>query len=85
MKNELEIEKKERMNQNKEIRNKIEYMEIEINNLKKELNYIQIGDKVKNLLKSFYYILSPNDIDNIEAKRRKRSDVFNGAFEKKFF
>ena len=72
------------MNQNKEISNKIISMELEINSLKKELNSIQIRDKIKNLLKSFYYILTPNDIDDIEIKNRKRSDVFCGAFEKKF-
>ena len=47
MKNQLENEKKERIEQNKEITNKIESMELEIDSLKKELNIIQIRDKIK--------------------------------------
>jgi len=84
MKNQLENEKKERIEQNKEITNKIESMENEIDSLKKELNIIQIRDKIKNILNSFHYLLSPNDIDDIEKKFRKRSEVFSGAFERKF-
>ena len=84
VKNQLENEKKERIEQNKEMANKIESMEIEIDSLKKELNIIQIRDKIKNILNSFHYILSLNDIDDIEKKIRKKSDVFLDAFERKF-
>ena len=85
IKNQLENEKKERIEQNIEITNKIESMEIEIDSLKTELNIIQIRDKIKNILNSFHYLLSPNDLDDIEKKFRKRSEVFSGAFERKFW
>ena len=69
--NDLKNEKKERIEQNKEITNKIESMELEIDSLKKELNIIQIRDQIKNILNSFHYLLSPNDIDDIEKKLGK--------------
>jgi len=56
----------------------------QVDNLKNELNTIEIRDQIRNLINSFSYILSEEDKNNLESKRMKRSDVFSNAFEKKF-
>lgn len=75
---ENEMNRMNRMNQ--EICN----LKTEINNLKDELNTIEIRDKIRNLLKSFSYILSEEDKIDIDSKKRKRGEVFKDAFNKKF-
>ena len=69
---------------NNEMSKRISSLENQVEDLKNELNTIEIRDQIKNLINSFSYILSEDDKNNLESKTIKRSEVFSNAFEKKF-
>jgi hypothetical protein len=68
-----------------EISKKVSSLENQVEDLKSELNTIEIRDQIRNLINSFSYILSEEDKEHLESKTIKRSEVFSNAFEKKFF
>jgi hypothetical protein len=86
MKEELDEkwEKKFQVLQN-EISKTVSSLENQIEDLKSELNTIEIRVQIRNLINSFSYILSEEDKEHLESKTIKRSEVFSNAFEKKFF
>ncbi len=64
---------------------KISSLQSQVDDLKIRLDTKKIRDRIRNLINSFCYILSEEDLKDLESKRIKRSDIFSNAFEQKFF
>ena len=70
--------------ENNNMNNNISKLSIEVEDLKNELNTIKIRDKIKNILKSFSFILTAAEEKELEQKIKKPIEIYPKAFEKHY-
>ena len=71
-------------NQMGNMQEQIEKLNVEIIDLKHDLNRIQIRDKIKAFLSSFYYLLSNDDKEEIKNYPERRGKIIKQAFAKHY-
>ena len=72
------------LSENIKMNNNISKLSIEVEDLKNELNTIKIRDKIKNILKSFSFILTAAEEKELEQKIKKPIEIYPKAFEKHY-